>query len=245
MATSSRFLIDQVTGFARLQRDTLVDFEAETLPGVLLGQRWIPVASCGAYSPGGYYPLIASAVMTIAVAKVAKVGRVLAAAPPRNGHGIHPPQLWAMVHSGADGIFVLGGVPALALMAFGLEGSEPVDILCGAGNKYVAEAKRQLFGRCGIDLLAGPTEILVIADDAADPIAGGLRPARPGRARPEQRRSALICLARSSAGPRCARSSASSRTCRPRDIAAVSWRDNGDRHRARGPTRSRRRVTDD
>ena len=170
VAASSRFLIDQVTGFARLQRDTLVDFEAETLPGVLLGQRWIPVASCGAYSPGGYYPLIASAVMTIAVAKVAKVGRVLAAAPPRNEHGIHPPQLWAMVQSGADEIFCVGGVQALAGMAFGLEDSDPVDMIVGPGNAYVAEAKRQLFGTVGIDLLAGPTEIMIIADETADPI---------------------------------------------------------------------------
>jgi len=170
VAASSQFLIDQVTGFARLQRDTLVDFEAETLPGVLLGQRWIPVASCGAYSPGGYYPLIASAVMTIAVAKVARVGRVLAAAPPRNEHGIHPPQLWAMVHSGADEIFCVGGVQALAGMAFGLEDSDPVDMIVGPGNAYVAEAKRQLFGLVGIDLLAGPTEIMIIADETADPI---------------------------------------------------------------------------
>ena len=170
VAASSQFLIDQVTGFARLQRETLVDFEAETLPGVLLGQRWIPVGSVGAYSPGGYYPLIASAVMTVAVAKVAKVGRVLAAAPPRDASGMHPPQLWAMVRSGADEIFCVGGVQALAGMAFGLEDADPVDMIVGPGNAYVAEAKRQLFGQVGIDLLAGPTEILIIADESADPI---------------------------------------------------------------------------
>jgi sulfopropanediol 3-dehydrogenase len=169
VATSSRFLIDQVTGFARLQRRTLVDFEAETLPGVLLGQKWIPVESVGAYSPGGYYPLIASAVMTVATAKVAEVPRVLAAAPPRNEDGMHPPQLWAMVESGADEIFCVGGVQALAGMAFGLEDAEPVDMIVGPGNAYVAEAKRQLFGTVGIDLLAGPTEIMIIADDSADP----------------------------------------------------------------------------
>jgi sulfopropanediol 3-dehydrogenase len=170
VAASSQFLIDQVTGFARLQRETLVDFEAETLPGVVLGQRWIPVASVGAYSPGGYYPLIASAVMTVAVAKVADVGRVLAAAPPRDTTGMHPPQLWAMARSGADEIFCIGGVQALAGMAFGLEDAEPVDMIVGPGNAYVAEAKRQLFGTVGIDLLAGPTEIMVIADESADPI---------------------------------------------------------------------------
>lgn len=165
----SRFLIEQVTNFARLQRDSLVDFETETLPGVILGQRHIPVGSVGAYSPGGRYPLIASAVMTVATAKVAGVPRVVAAAPPRDHLGMHRPQLWAMVESGAEEIFCVGGVQALAGMAFGLEGSEPVDMIVGPGNAYVAEAKRQLFGRVGIDLLAGPTEIMVIADTSADP----------------------------------------------------------------------------
>lgn len=165
----ARFLIDQVRNFARMQRETLVDFEVETLPGVFLGQRQIPVASAGAYSPGGLYPLIASAVMTVATAKVAGVSRVAAAAPPRDGKGMHPPQLWAMAESGADEIFCVGGVQALAGLAFGLEGSDPVDMIVGPGNAYVAEAKRQLFGRVGIDLLAGPTEIMVIADETADP----------------------------------------------------------------------------
>ncbi len=166
---STRFLIDQVVGFARLQRQTLVDFETETQPGVLLGQKWIPVASVGAYSPGGYYPLIASAVMTVATAKVADVGRVLGAAPPRDELGMHRPQLWAMAESGADEMFCVGGVQALAGMAFGLEDSDPVDMIVGPGNAYVAEAKRQLFGTVGIDLLAGPTEIMIIADESADP----------------------------------------------------------------------------
>jgi sulfopropanediol 3-dehydrogenase len=166
---SSQFLIDQVTGFARLQRATLTDFEVETLPGVILGQKHIPVGSVGAYSPGGGYPLIASAVMTVATAKVAEVPRVVAAAPPRGPGGMHPPQLWAMYRSGADEIFCVGGVQALAGMVFGLEDSEPVDMVVGPGNAYVAEAKRQLFGHVGIDLLAGPTEIMVAADDTADP----------------------------------------------------------------------------
>jgi sulfopropanediol 3-dehydrogenase len=166
---SARFLIDQVTNFARLQRETLVDFETETLPGVFLGQRHIPVASVGAYSPGGLYPLIASAVMTVATAKVAGVRRVIGAAPPRDERGMHPPQLWAMAESGAEEIFCVGGVQALAGMAFGLEGSDPVDMIVGPGNAYVAEAKRQLFGKVGIDLLAGPTEIMIIADESADP----------------------------------------------------------------------------
>jgi sulfopropanediol 3-dehydrogenase len=166
---SGRFLIDQVTNFARLQRETLVDFETETLPGVFLGQRHIPVASVGAYSPGGRYPLIASAVMTVATARVAGVPRVIASAPPRDERGMHRPQLWAMAECGADEIFCVGGVQALAGMAFGLEDSNPVDMIVGPGNAYVAEAKRQLFGRVGIDLLAGPTEIMIIADESADP----------------------------------------------------------------------------
>ena len=166
---SARFLIEQVTNFARLQRETLVDFETETLPGVFLGQRHIPVASVGAYSPGGLYPLIASAVMTVATAKVAGVPRVISAAPPRDERGMHRPQLWAMAESGAEEIFCVGGVQALAGMAFGLEGSDPVDMIVGPGNAYVAEAKRQLFGKVGIDLLAGPTEIMIIADESADP----------------------------------------------------------------------------
>jgi sulfopropanediol 3-dehydrogenase len=165
----ARFLIAQVTNFAQLQRETLVDFETETLPGIFLGQRHIPVGSVGAYSPGGRYPLIASAVMTVATAKVADVPRVAAAAPPRDQSGMHRPQLWAMVESGADEIFCVGGVQALAGMVFGLEDADPVDMIVGPGNAYVAEAKRQLFGRVGIDLLAGPTEIMIIADDTADP----------------------------------------------------------------------------
>lgn len=166
---SGRFLIDQVTNFARLQKETLVDFETETLPGVFLGQRHIPVTSVGAYSPGGRYPLIASAVMTVATARIAGVARVIASAPPRDERGMHRPQMWAMAECGADEIFCVGGVQALAGMAFGLEDSDPVDMIVGPGNAYVAEAKRQLFGRVGIDLLAGPTEIMIIADESADP----------------------------------------------------------------------------
>lgn len=163
------FAQEQVRGFAELQREGLVDFERETLPGVVLGQRHVPVASVGSYVPGGRAPLLASAFMTIIVPKVAGVERVVACAPPREGKGIYPAMLHAMSTSGADAIFAIGGVQALAAMAFGIQGLEPVDLLVGAGNAFVAEAKRQLFGRVGIDLLAGPTEILVIADESADP----------------------------------------------------------------------------
>jgi len=165
----ARFTLGQVRNFARLQRESMQEFEVETLPGVVLGQKHIPVQSVGAYSPGGLYPLIASAIMTVATAKVAGVPRVAAAAPPRDAAGMHPPQLWAMATSGADEIYCVGGVQALAGLAFGIEDSDPVDMVVGAGNVYVAEAKRQLFGTVGIDLLAGPTEIMVIADGSADP----------------------------------------------------------------------------
>ncbi len=171
LTAAMQFAIDQVRGFARLQRATLTDFESETLPGVVLGQRHIPVQAVGSYSPGGRYPLIASPIMTIVPARVAGVGRIVACAPPRDSAGIHPPQLLAMAESGADEIYCIGGVQALAALAFGLpdEGLAAVDMIVGAGNAYVAEAKRQLFGTVGIDLLAGPTEILIVADEVADP----------------------------------------------------------------------------
>jgi sulfopropanediol 3-dehydrogenase len=136
---------------------------------VRLGHRHVPVDAVGAYVPGGRYPMLASAFMTVVVPKVAGVGRVMACAPPRDGAGIPPAMLHAMASSGADQIVCLGGVQALAAMAFGLGELEPVAMIVGAGNAYVAEAKRQLFGTVGIDLLAGPTEILVLADETADP----------------------------------------------------------------------------
>jgi sulfopropanediol 3-dehydrogenase len=163
------FAQEQVRAFAQRQRATLADLDVETLPGVRLGHRHLPVDAVGAYVPGGRYPMVASAFMTIVVPKVAGVGRVVGCAPPRDGRGIHPATLYAIASSGADQIVCLGGVQALAALAFGLGGIEPVDMIVGAGNAYVAEAKRQLFGTVGIDLLAGPTEILVLADDGADP----------------------------------------------------------------------------
>jgi sulfopropanediol 3-dehydrogenase len=163
------FAQEQVRGFAELQRETLRDLDVETLPGVRLGHRHLPVGAVGAYVPGGRYPMVASAFMTIVVPKVAGVPSVVGCAPPRDRRGIHPATLHAIATSGADQIVCLGGVQALAALAFGIGGVEPVDMLVGAGNAYVAEAKRQLFGRVGIDLLAGPTEILVVADESADP----------------------------------------------------------------------------
>jgi sulfopropanediol 3-dehydrogenase len=162
------FAQTQIRTFAERQLATLGDLDVETLPGVRLGHRHLPVEAVGAYVPGGRYPMLASAFMTVIVPKVAGVDRVVACAPPRAGAGIHPAMLHAMASSGADQIACLGGVQALAAMAFGLGELEPIAMIVGAGNAYVAEAKRQLFGTVGIDLLAGPTEILVLADDTAD-----------------------------------------------------------------------------
>jgi sulfopropanediol 3-dehydrogenase len=160
---------DQIAMFAAAQRSTVSDLEMEVVPGVVLGHRLVPVDSVGAYSPGGRYPLIASSLMTTVVPKAAGVGRVVACAPPASAEGIAPAMLYAMARGGADQIICVGGAHGLAALAYGLEGIEPVDMIIGAGNVYVAEAKRQLFGTVGIDLLAGPTEILVIADETADP----------------------------------------------------------------------------
>ena len=162
-----KFAQAQVRNFAQKQRDTMHDLEVETLPGVVLGHRHIPVNSIGCYVPGGRYPMVASAHMSIVTAKVAGVKRIIACAPPFKG-GPHPAIVAAMHFGGADEIYVLGGVQAVAAMALGTETIKPVDMIVGPGNAYVAEAKRQLFGRVGIDLLAGPTETLIIADDSVD-----------------------------------------------------------------------------
>jgi sulfopropanediol 3-dehydrogenase len=162
-----RFAQAQVRGFAQKQKDTLKDLEVETLPGVVLGHRHIPVNSIGCYVPGGRYPMVASAHMSIVTARVAGVKRIAACAPPFKG-GPHPAIVAAMHFGGADDIFVLGGVQAVAAMALGTATFPAVDMIVGPGNAYVAEAKRQLFGRVGIDLLAGPTETLIIADDSVD-----------------------------------------------------------------------------
>jgi sulfopropanediol 3-dehydrogenase len=162
-----RFAQAQVRNFAQKQRDSMQDLEVETLPGVILGHRHIPVNAIGCYVPGGRYPMVASAHMSIVTARVAGVQRIIACAPPFKG-GPHPAIVAAMHFGGADEIYVLGGVQAVAAMALGTDTIAPVDMIVGPGNAYVAEAKRQLFGRVGIDLLAGPTETLIIADDSVD-----------------------------------------------------------------------------
>jgi sulfopropanediol 3-dehydrogenase len=162
-----KFAQAQVRNFAQKQKDTMRDLEVETLPGVVLGHRHIPVNSIGCYVPGGRYPMVASAHMSIVTARVAGVKRIIACAPPHKG-GPHPAIVAAMHFGGADEIYVLGGVQAIGAMALGAGAIGPVDMIVGPGNAYVAEAKRQLFGRVGIDLLAGPTETLIIADDSVD-----------------------------------------------------------------------------
>jgi sulfopropanediol 3-dehydrogenase len=200
--------------------------EVQTRPGVTLGHRHIPVNAVGSYIPGGRYPMFGSAQMSIIPAKVAGVKTVIACTPPVKGEGYYPATINAMKAAGADRIFVLGGVPAMAMMALGLGDVEPVDILCGAGNKFVAEAKRQLFGRCGIDLLAGPTEILVIADDSADPalVACDLL----GQAEHDpQSGVCLICMSEQFARDALTELERQLVTLPTREIASVSWRDNG------------------
>mgnify|MGYP006369139751 FL=1 len=162
-----RFAQDQIRRFAQAQRASITDIEVETLPGVILGHRTIPVQSVGCYVPGGKFPMVASAHMSVLTASVAGVPRIVASAPPVRG-GPHPAIVAAMQMGGAHEIYVLGGMQAVGAMAIGTETIKPVDMLVGPGNAYVAEAKRQLYGRVGIDLFAGPTETMVIADDTVD-----------------------------------------------------------------------------
>ena len=223
-----------VRRFAAAQLQTFQPMEIESRPGVWLGHRHIPVRSVGSYVPGGRYPMFGSAQMSIIPAKVAGVETVVACTPPVKDGGAFPATINAMKCAGADRIFVLGGVPAMALMAFGLAGVEPADILCGAGNKFVAEAKRQLFGQCGIDLLAGPTEIGIIADDGADPalVACDLL----GQAEHDPN-SGQICICLSEAFGRAVLAEVERQLAvlPTRDIAQLSWRDHGKLYVAENP----------
>ena len=161
---------DRTQRFARMQRERLVDFEEEIVPGLVCGQRFVPVQNVGAYLPAGRFPLLASAFMTVGVAHVAGVPSIVSCTPPSLNGGPHPAVLYGAWVSGARKVHPIGGVQALAAMAFGLLDSEPADMIVGAGNAYVAEAKRQLYGRVGIDVLAGPSEVAVLADDTADAV---------------------------------------------------------------------------
>lgn len=217
----------QIKRFASEQMKRITDFEVETIPGVHLGQKVIPVSSSGSYIPGGRYPMLASAHMTVITPKVAGVSRVVATSPPVKGEGLWPATLYSMAAAGADEIYCMGGVHALAAMAYGIEGLEPVDMVVGAGNKYVAEAKKQLFGKVGIDLLAGPTEILIIADETADPfiLAADLL----GQAEHDPNaRQALVALSDNIAEKTIKELERQLEDLPTKDIAGVSWRDNGE-----------------
>ena len=162
-----KFAQNQIRHFAQKQLETMNELEVETLPGVFLGHKHIPIENVGCYVPGGRYPMVASAHMSVLTAKVAGAKRIIACAPPYNG-GAHPATIAAMHFAGADEIYLIGGVQAIGAMGIGTEKIEPVNMIVGPGNSYVAEAKKQMFGEIGIDLIAGPTETLVIADDTSD-----------------------------------------------------------------------------
>jgi sulfopropanediol 3-dehydrogenase len=221
-----KFAQAQVRRFAEVQRTALKDVEVETLPGVRLGHKNIPVQSIGCYVPGGRYPMIASAHMSIVTAKVAGVPRIAACTPP-TGAAPHPETIAAMALGGADEIYVLGGVQAIAAMALGTGSIAAVDMLVGPGNAYVAEAKRQLFGRVGIDLLAGPTEVLVIADDSVSPeivVTDLLGQAEHGPTSP----AILITMSRALAESVPAEIERQLAKLPTADVASVAWRDYGE-----------------
>jgi len=219
------FVQTQVRRFAQAQRDSLTDVEIETLPGVRLGHRHVPVGSAGAYIPGGKYPLTASAHMTIITAKVAGVPRVVACTPPIKGE-IPAATVAAMHLAGADEIWILGGVQAVAAMALGTETMGRVDMIAGPGNAYVAEAKRQLYGEVGIDLFAGPTEILVIADADADPFVVAVDLLSQAEHGPES--PAILVTTSTALGEQVMRHIEQILPAMPtRDYAEPAWRDFG------------------
>ena len=219
------FVQTQVRRFAQAQRDSLTDVEIETLPGVRLGHRHVPVGSAGAYIPGGKYPLTASAHMTIITAKVAGVPRVVACTPPIKGE-IPAATVAAMHLAGADEIWILGGVQAVAAMALGTETMDRVDMIAGPGNAYVAEAKRQLYGEVGIDLFAGPTEILVIADADADPFVVAVDLLSQAEHGPES--PAILVTTSTALGEQVMRHIEQILPAMPtRDYAEPAWRDFG------------------
>jgi sulfopropanediol 3-dehydrogenase len=220
------FCQKNVRDFAEAQLATMKPLEVEIKPGIILGHKHIPVNSVGSYVPGGRYPMFGSAQMSIIPAKVAGVETVVGCTPPVKGEGYYPATINAMHKAGADRIFIIGGVPAFALMAFGMGEVPPVDLLCGAGNKFVVEAKRQLFGQCGIDLLPGPTEIAVIADDSADPslVACDIL----GQAEHDPNSGQLlVCLSESFARETHDQLNKQLAVLPTKDIAEVSWLNNG------------------
>lgn len=219
------FAQNNIRNFAEHQRNSMKDIEVETMPGVILGHKNIPVDSVGCYIPGGRYPMVASAHMSVLTAKVAGVKRVIACTPPINGK-IPATTVYAMHKAGADEIYILGGIQAMAGMAIGTETIEAVDMIVGPGNAFVAEAKRQLYGRVGIDLFAGPTETLVVADETSDPemIAtdilgqGEHGPTSPG---------ALITTSKATAEETVKEIERQLKILPTADVARVSWEDYG------------------
>ena len=221
-----KFAQKQIRGFAQAQRASMTDIEVETLPGVFLGHKNIPVQSVGCYVPGGKFPMVASAHMSVLTAAVAGVPRIVSSSPPVNGQP-HPAIVAAMHLGGAHEIYVLGGMQAVGAMALGTETIEPVHMLVGPGNAFVAEAKRQLYGRVGIDLFAGPTETMVIADDTVDPelcATDLLGQAEHGYNSP----ACLITNSRKLAEGTLAEIDRLLAILPTRDTASVSWRDYGD-----------------
>ncbi|WP_309128765.1 histidinol dehydrogenase [Microbacterium sp.] len=217
---------ERTQAFARAQREHLSDFETELVPGLVTGSRYIPVSRVGAYLPAGRFPLTASAFMTVGVAKAAGVPTVVACTPPQPDGGANDAVVYAAHLSGVDRAFVLGGVQALAAMAYGLLGDLPVDMLVGAGNAYVAEAKRQLFGTVAIDLLAGPSEVAVISDETADPeivAADLLGQAEHGPNSP----AALVTTSEEHGRAVIAAIDAQLETLATAEIAGAAWRDYG------------------
>ncbi len=221
-----KFAQAQVRNFAKAQRSALQDIEVETLPGVVLGHKNIPVNRVGCYVPGGRYPMVASAHMSVVTAKTAGVQHIIACTPPIKGE-LPAATIAAMHFGGADEIYILGGVQALAAMAYGAIGIEPVDMIVGPGNAYVAEAKRQLFGLVGIDLLAGPTEVLVVADETADAeicAVDLLGQAEHGPTSP----AVLLTTSRSLAESIEAEIGRQLEALPTADLAGVAWRDYGE-----------------
>ncbi len=217
----------QVQDFAHRQLDSLGELEAEVAPGITIGHKHIPVRHVGCYIPGGKYPLVSAAIMSVGTARVAGVEHIVGCAPPRDAQGIYGPTLYALHAAGADEIYCLGGVQALCSMAFGCVGMSPVDMITGPGNAYVLEAKRQLFGTVGIDLLAGPTEICVIADDGADQSLVAtdlLGQAEHGPDSPAW----LVTTSEAFGQAVLSEVERQLETLPTKDIAAVSWRDYGE-----------------
>jgi sulfopropanediol 3-dehydrogenase len=226
LVADTEFCQNNVRAFARAQLETLQPLEVEISPGITLGHKHIPIGRVGSYVPGGRYPMFGSAQMSIIPAKVAGVETVVGCTPPVKGEGYFPATINAMKKAGADRIFIVGGVPAFALMAFGMGEVEPVDMLCGAGNKFVVEAKRQLFGQCGIDLLPGPTEIAIIADDSGDPALVACDILGQAEHDPNSGQL-LVCLSESFARETLGELHKQLAVLPTKDVAEISWADNG------------------